>query len=72
MCGEMRSQNTTDICKFNWMFDSDLGEASVCLSDFACFILRILEEKGIYLCEFGSQLIECLLLTLLTNAGSLK
>ncbi len=54
------------------MFDSELGESKPCLDDFVNFSLNILGGKGIYLCEFGSQLMECLLITLLTNAGSLK
>ena len=54
------------------MFDSDLGEAKPCLDDFVDFSLRVLRVKGLYLCEFGSQLMECILVTLLTNAGSLK
>ena len=70
--GEMCSTNTSDICTLNWMFDSELGEAKPCLDDFVNFSLNILGGKGIYLCEFGSQLMECLLITLLTNAGSLK
>jgi hypothetical protein len=70
--GEMCSKNTSEICKLNWMFDSELGEAKPCLDDFVKFSLNILGGKGIYLCEFGSQLMECLLITLLTTAGTLK
>jgi hypothetical protein len=68
----MHGQHASEICKLNWMFDTELGEASACLSDFVGFSLGILGEKGIHLCEFGSQLMECLLLTLLTNSGSLN
>jgi hypothetical protein len=72
MTGEMYCRDTSEICKLNWLFDAELGEASACLGDFVGFSLRILGEKGIRLCEFGSEMMECLLLTLLTNSGSLK
>jgi hypothetical protein len=72
MCGEIQSQNMSTICDLNWMLESELGETSACLSDFVDATLKLLGDHGIHLCEFGSQLMECLLVTLLTNAGSLQ
>jgi hypothetical protein len=72
MCGEIQGQYMSEVCKLNWIFDGELGEVNVCLGDFVNYYLKMLELKGICLCEFGSQLMECLLVNLLTNAGSLK
>jgi hypothetical protein len=54
------------------MLDSELGEISACLGDFVSANLKILGESGIRLCEFGYQFIECMLVILLTNSGSLQ
>jgi hypothetical protein len=72
ICGEIHSQNMSAICRFNWMLDSELGETSACLGDFVGASLKILGESGITLCEFGSQFIECMLVTLLTDSRSLQ
>ena len=72
MCGEIHSQYMSSICDLNWMLDSELGETSACISDFVGISLKTLGKNGIRLCEFGSHFLECLLVTLLTNAGSLQ
>ena len=73
VCGEMQSQNVSDICSLNFGWDSELGEIHACLGDFVSLNLKNLKQHGgFHLCEFGSQSMECLLVALLTNAGSLK
>ena len=73
ICGEMHSQNVSDICSLNLHWDSELGEINASLGDFVSFNLKSLGlHKDLRLCEFGTEMIECLLVALLTNAGSLK
>ena len=73
ICGEMHSQNVSDICSLNLYWDSDLGVINASLGDFVSFNLKNLGlHKDLHLCEFGTEMMECLLVALLTNAGSLK